>query len=127
MIEGVLDSSALLAWFRAEPGGEEVRKVIGRAAISSVNLAEVVTKLIEFGHDRDEAVEVVRDFPCEVIAFDTEMALLTGALRAETKRHGLSLGDRACLALAMRERCPALTTDRAWAQLEVGVEIRMLR
>ena len=127
MIERLLDSSAFLAWLRDEPGGETVAADLHRAAISAVNLAEVVAKMVDLGYSHDDAVELVRDFPCPVIAFDAETALAAGAMRAATRRHGLSLGDRACLALARREGCVVLTTDQVWSRLDVGVEIHMLR
>ena len=127
MIELVLDSSAVLAWFRDEPGGSEAGEAMARALISTVNLAEVVSKLVENGHDPEEAIELAREIPCRSVPFDEEMAMTAGALRGVTRRHGLSLGDRACLALARAENCPVLTADRVWSRLEVGVEIRMLR
>jgi ribonuclease VapC len=127
MPEAVLDSSAIIAWLRDEPGRATVDDQIRSATVSAVNLAEVVGKLVDKGLSPEEAVATASEIPCDVEPFDRALALAAGALRAETRRHGLSLGDRACLALAKREELPAITADRAWAQVEVGVEIRMLR
>uniref|UniRef100_UPI0026EC9071 PIN domain-containing protein n=1 Tax=Phenylobacterium aquaticum TaxID=1763816 RepID=UPI0026EC9071 len=88
---------------------------------------EVEGKLIERGMPELEALSVVLNLPCEVVPFDMDMAILAGAMQQRTRRQGLSLGDRACLALALREGLPVLTADHAWAEVEVGVEIRMLR
>lgn len=123
----VVDSSAVLAWLYGEPGDKIVDTEIDGAKISAVNLAEVEGKLIERGMPELDALGVVRNLPCEVVPFDMDMAILAGAMQQRTRRQGLSLGDRACLALALREGLPVLTADRAWAQVEVGVEIRMLR
>ena len=125
--DAVLDASAVLAWIEGEPGGEEVGARLVTASISAVNLAEVVSKLIDKGLAPGDARRMAADLSCRVALFDREAALATGALRAETANYGLSLGDRACLGLARREGCAALTTDRAWARVDIGVEIRMLR
>ena len=127
MPDAVLDSSAIIAWLHDEPGRALVDDQIHGATVSAVNLAEVVGKLIDKGLSPEAAVATAWELPCEVAPFDRETALAAGALRAETRPYGLSLGDRACLALARREGLPVLTADRAWAQVEVGVEIRMLR
>ncbi|HEX7944855.1 MAG TPA: type II toxin-antitoxin system VapC family toxin [Phenylobacterium sp.] len=127
MTDLILDSSAVLAWVHDEPGGAALEPMLRDAAISAVNLAEVVSKLIEQGYTPQQAISVVGTFPSLVEPFDEGLAVAAGLMRAETRRHGLSLGDRACLALARREELPAVTADRAWVQVEVGVEIRMLR
>ncbi len=127
MTELVLDASAVLAWLRREAGEDTVQAVIHSSALCAVNLAEVVTKLIERGMAPERAVLTANRVPCEVAPFDKDLAVQTGLLRQATRALGLSLGDRACLALALREGLPVLTADRAWAELDVGVEIRMLR
>jgi len=122
-----LDSSALLAFIQAEPGGEAVAGVVGEALMSSVNLAEVITKLVE----RTGSLEIARTAlgmaSVDVIDFDRSQAEQAGLLVKTTRSHGLSLGDRACLALAMRESAPVLTADRIWAKLKVNVEVRLIR
>ena len=123
----VLDSSALLAFIHGEPGGEAVAAVIGDALMSSVNHAEVVTKLV--GRTGSlAAVRAALGFAgVDIVDFDQSLAEETGALVRHTRPSGLSLGDRACLALAVREGVPAVTADRIWATLDVGVEVRLIR
>src|SRR5437016_57805 len=111
MTKVVLDASAVLASIRGEPGGAEIDEIEEFAAISAVNLAEVVGKLIDKGSGVERAVAIARGLQCRVVDLDEESAITTGALRHETARYGLSLADRACLALARAEGCPALTTD----------------
>ena len=96
----VLDSSAVLAMLFKESGAELVASKISDAAISTVNLAEVVSKLIDEGFTPAEARRTAQSIPMQVHLLDTESAIRTGLLRATTRAHGLSLGDRACLALA---------------------------
>ena len=123
----VLDASALLALLNAEPGSEEVERAIPGAAISTVNLSEVVAKLVENGMPEDAVRAVLGEIELEVHPFDLETAYQAGALRNETRKLGLSFGDRACLAFGRRLGWPVLTTDRDWKKLEVGVEVRVIR
>lgn len=129
----VLDSSALLALLRDERGAEEVEGAIAEgAAISAVNWAEVLSKLVDFGYtaaeaERALAVAGVLGESLEIVSFDSEMASEVATLRDVTRSRGLSLGDRACLALARSVSAPALTADQAWRQLELGIEIRLVR
>ncbi|MFH1176704.1 MAG: type II toxin-antitoxin system VapC family toxin [Acidobacteriota bacterium] len=127
MSEIVLDASALLAVLAAEPGWEDVAELVPGAAMSAVNVAEVVGKLADRGMPEEEIREALGGLGLEVVPFDESTALAAGMLLPETKQHGLSLGDRACLALARLRSVPAVTTDRAWANLTLGVEIRVLR
>jgi ribonuclease VapC len=123
----VLDSSALLAFIHGEPGGEMVAGVVGDALMSSVNLAEVVTKLVERTGSLEAARAVLGMATVDVVDFDTPQAEQAGALVAHTRSRGLSLGDRACLTLAAREAAPVLTADRIWATLKLDVEVRLIR
>jgi ribonuclease VapC len=125
--EVVLDTSALLAFVGGEQGGEIVASVIGEAIISTVNLAEAVTKLVDRGASLEIAREALAVANYEVVDFDRAQAELAGSLIAQTRPRGLSLGDRACLALAMRAGVPAITGDRAWHALNLGVEIKLIR
>ena len=93
----LLDASALLAAVNEEPGGERVAESLDDAAISAVNLAEVATKLREFGWRLTEVAHLVADLQLEVLPFDLKDALQTAELRGPTRKLGLSLGDRACL------------------------------
>lgn len=123
----VLDSSALLAFIHGEPGAEVVAAVVGDALMSSVNLAEVVTKLVERTGSLEAARAALGMATVEVIDFDKVQAEETGALVNHTRSRGLSLGDRACLTLAAREAAPVLTADRIWATLKLDVEVRLIR
>lgn len=127
MAKVVLDASALLAFVTGEPGGEIVADAIGDAVISTVNFAEVVTKLVDRGASVDGARDVLGIAEYGIVEFDRGQAEATGALIAKTRKRGLSLGDRACLALAQRERIPALTADQGWADLDVDVDVRLFR
>jgi PIN domain nuclease of toxin-antitoxin system len=123
----VLDTSALLAVLFGEPGGARVQVVQAEAVISAVNAAEMRTKLFDAGLDDVRAAALSRTFGVPVVDFDEEQAIAAAALRPLTRPRGLSLGDRACLALAMRRRARVMTADRAWHGLEVPVEIEVIR
>ena len=119
MPRAVLDASALLAVLYREPGSAVVERYFAQAMVSSVNLSEVAAKLSDHGVDSQEVLEILTGLGLEVREFDTELALAAGALRESTRPLGLSLGDRACLALGIAEGAPILTTDRAWAGVPV--------
>jgi ribonuclease VapC len=123
----VLDASALLALLNGEPGNKVVAENLPGAVISAVNLSEVVAKLGEAGMPNDVVRSALEDLGVELRAFDSEAAYLTGALRAQTRKLGLSLGDRACVALGFQLSFPVLTADRNWKELDVGVEVRTIR
>lgn len=127
MAKAVLDSSAVLAVLNAEPGAELVLTVLDDALVSTVNYAEVVAKLVERGTSYTEALAALQSIVLSTADFDIDLARRTGALRAETIKRGLSLGDRACLSLAEREGVPAITGDRSWVGAISGVEIRLIR
>lgn len=95
--------------------------------VSTVNASEIVAKLIDRGASDDQAQRTLDALPVQIVPFDTEQAKAAGRLRRETRGAGLSLGDRACLSLALREGATVLTADRAWASLDVGVEIEVIR
>jgi ribonuclease VapC len=127
--DGVLvaDASAVLALLQQEPfAGLDRRRLFG-AIISAVNLSEVLEKLRSGGLDEPGADEAVARLDLQVIDFDTSLARAAAYLRPQTRRAGLSLGDRACLALGRKLGCPVVTADRAWAQLDVGVEVILIR
>ena len=126
MAGAVLDASAALAVVLGEPGADKV-SALPQALISAVNYAEVVTKLIDLGIPSKIAVERVAQLASEVVVMDEAAAFEAALLRATTRGLGLSLGDRACLALARMRSLPAVTADRAWATVDVGVEIVLIR
>ncbi len=123
----VIDASALLAMLQNEPGGDRVAEALPDATISAVNVSEVVAKLCDKGLAPDRVRETLEMLPLDVIDFDLPQAVETGALRPRTRALGLSLGDRACLALAARSGATAMTTDRAWALLEIGISVDVIR
>jgi ribonuclease VapC len=125
--EVVLDASALLAFLQREPGLDRVRQALPDAVIGSVNLAEVVTKLVQWGAPAERVAERLGDLDLEVHAFDRNLAFAAGALHAETRRLGLSLGDRSCLALARSLGALVLTTDRVWQGADLGIEVELIR
>lgn len=128
MRRGVLDASALLALLNGEPGSEQVANVIvDGAVISTVNLAEVVTKLSEIGMSEALIHDVLDSLGLEIVDLDFKQAYQIGLLRPLTRHAGLSLGDRACLALAQQLALPALTTDRIWQNLAIDVKVQVIR
>ena len=127
MSRAVLDASALLALFLGEPGGTSVAAIIARAAMSAVNLSEVASRLYDRGMNGAEVQLWVRRYEVEVVPFNREDALASAALRPLTRHLGLSLGDCACLALARRLGLPAMTADRAWSQLDLGIPVQVIR
>ncbi|MBS9388248.1 MAG: type II toxin-antitoxin system VapC family toxin [Dolichospermum sp. WA123] len=127
MSEVVVDASAILALLNQETGSEEVLRFIGKAAISTVNLSEVIAKLADAGIPEEDIRQILSNLNLEVIDFNEEQALKAGMLRPNTKSIGLSFGDRACLALGIILNQPVLTTDRLWGSINVGVEVRVVR
>jgi ribonuclease VapC len=129
MTDVVLDASALLALLRNEPGWERVRDVLADSAMTTVNLAEVVGHFVRNGASEPDIRMVLGPLPVELIPFDDEMAYVTALLLSATRRAGLSLGDRACLALAGRLGVRALTADRSWQEIaqNTGIEIEVIR
>jgi len=126
----ILDSSVILAYLLDEQGREATEQAIAdRASISSVNLAEVMTRLMRDQADAATSADVLLALPVSVVDLDAQLAIDAGAMIVQTRPFGLSLGDRACLALAKRENLPAMTADRTWLQVGpvVGVEIRLIR
>ena len=123
----VLDASAMLALLNQETGAAKVLGVLDRSVISSVNLAEVYTRLIDGGMASMAAVEAVAALGVETCTFDADQALHCGALRPMTKSAGLSLGDRACLACALSLGAPVMTCDRAWLDLQLSLDIDCAR
>lgn len=128
--EPVLDASAVLALLNREPGHEEVSAVLPTAVIGTVNLTEVISKLCERGVPPEAAMEAVQCLGAEIVLHTMEHALLAGELRPTTKAFGLSLGDRACLALARERRATVITAERRWderVEAVAGVGIQRIR
>ncbi len=123
----VLDASAVIALLRGEKGADVVASAIPGATISAVNLSEVVAWLSDAGTNEDQSRLSLDGFEFECEAFDGEAAYEAAALRKITRRKGLSFGDRACLALAKGLKLPVLTADRSWAELDIGVDVNLIR
>ena len=123
----VADASAILALLMGEPFHRFNPAELNGSTISSVNLSEVLTRLQDLGIP-DEAVDAsIAELNLRVFAFDETQARAAAKLRAATRRSGLSLGDRACLALSEKLSFAAVTADRAWANADVGVEVILIR
>jgi PIN domain nuclease of toxin-antitoxin system len=127
MAETVLDSSALLAAILLEPGHQAVQTGGAVAVMSTVNLAEVYARAEERGAGEDKVDAILELMAIEIHPFEQRDARQAAALKPPTRHLGLSLGDRACLALAQRLGLPVLTADRRWAKLDIGVEVRLIR
>ncbi len=127
----VFDASVILAAAFEEQGSQRVLSLLSKSAASTVNLAEVQSKLIEKGLSASTAWTVTRGLSNEVVPFDLEQSEIAGSLISSTRTLGLSLGDRACLALAIARKLPVLTADRTWAKLELAgamqVDVQLLR
>jgi PIN domain nuclease of toxin-antitoxin system len=104
-----------------------VQKLLQGAIISAVNYAEVVTRLSVLGMPENEILEALEILGLEIIPFDEEQSFRAGILVNVTRPYGLSLGDRACLALALKSRLPAVTSDRAWQDVKAGLDVRLIR
>ncbi len=124
----VLDSSAVLAVLNNEPGADKLTlNLLSNAASSTVNLAEVQTKLVSRGATPDEAWANTMSPINEAMPFTAEQAKIAGSLVAQTRPLGLSMGDRACLALGIVLNAPIYTADRSWKGLKLGVRIHVIR
>ncbi|KOR32628.1 twitching motility protein PilT [Achromatium sp. WMS3] len=123
----VLDASALLALLYDEIGADNVIKYLPNATISSVNLAEVLSKLIEAGMSATQAKDILNKLNLDITIFSEDIAYITARLRPITKQQGLSLGDRACLATALYLQTTAITADKQWRNLNIEINIECIR
>jgi PIN domain nuclease of toxin-antitoxin system len=126
----ILDTSAVLALLFREPGQDTVQAALREgAAISAVNFSETISRLVRDGMATERAAVALSALPIALHDFDAELAVQAGGMFAQARPLGLSLGDRACLALARQEALPALTGDRTWLQAGplLGVEVRLIR
>ena len=128
MNEVVLDASAILAIIFQERGAEKMTaEILDVAVISTVNLAEVQSKLIKKGYDPEDAWSDALLLESEPEPFTAKQAEVAGSLIATTEKYGLSLGDRSCLALAIVLKAPVYTTEQLWRNLKVGIPIHVIR
>jgi PIN domain nuclease of toxin-antitoxin system len=125
--EAVLDASALIAFLRKEPGAEHVAAVLTRCCISAVNLAETLGKMVEYGNRLEEVAYQVDRLRIPAMPFDAEQARIAASLWKATRLVGMSLGDRACLSLALKLGLPALATESDWLACDDGVRVVKIR
>ena len=124
----VLDASVILAIIHQERGSDKVTPdLLARAIVSTVNLAEVQSKLVTSGWSSDDAWEDATGLVRDVVPFTAEHAHVAGSLIAQTRSLGLSLADRACLALGLELKAPVYTADRSWKNLKLGLQIHLIR
>ncbi len=123
----VLDASALLAYLHREPGWEVVREAVGSGCVGTVNWCEVAQKSAKRGLDVAQVRTLLEEVGLVIVPFSAQQAEAAAVLWSATRNHGLSLADRACLALGLENRAPVLTADRAWTELDLGLDIRVVR
>lgn len=127
MTSVVLDASALLALINKEKGYEIVEKYLPDSIMSSINLAEVATVLMRLDIPFDEVTDLLSNIMKEIIPFDERQAYIAARWYQKTKTFGLSLADRACLALAESKKLSVITADKAWANIDKSIEVILLR
>jgi ribonuclease VapC len=123
----VLDASVVLAYLFGEAGHAEVARHLDGACMSTVNLAEVLGRVAQDGHDPRVVARGIAKGGVEIVPFTRAHAAAAAALLSRTRSRGLGLADRACLALATTRGIPVLTADRSWAQLPLDVPVHLLR
>ena len=129
----ILDASALLAYLHDEPGADEVENALNQGSyISIINWAEVLSKIADLGEDPQEIVQHFEEegllgSSLDILEFTKEDALTVARLRPVTRSFGLSFGDRACIALGQRLNLPILTSDRSWTNLNLNIQINLIR
>jgi ribonuclease VapC len=116
-----------MALLRGEPGADAVAACLPWAVVSAVNQAEVQTKLVSAGMEEDVAWWHIAEVKCESVPFDEDQARIAGGLVKITKPFGLSLGARACLALAIQRKATVYATDRTWKNLALGIDVEVIR
>jgi ribonuclease VapC len=124
----VMDSSAILAILRGEPGCDYVQELLQseECAISSVNMAEVGSKLIDYGLPPEEFPRIARQLQIDIVDFNTDQSIQSAQIRKITRSAGLSLGDRACVALTQLMKGCVVTSDRAWIDIAETTQIKVL-
>jgi ribonuclease VapC len=125
--EVVLDSGAVLAALFGERGAEVALSAAPSSLISSVNYAEALSRMVEEGLRLEDAIDMLARMGGEVVAVDALDAIAVGGMFMSTRRTGTSLADRFFLALVRSSGLPGLTTDRRLAELDMGVEVRLIR
>jgi ribonuclease VapC len=117
----------VLAVLLGERGSDRVVTVLEGGLLSTVNLVEVHTRMISLGAAAAQVWSRIRNFNCEICPLTEEHARIAAELVTETRPYGLSLGDRACLALAIERNATVYTTDRTWKNLHLGIQVEVIR
>jgi ribonuclease VapC len=123
----VLDASAIIAVIQSEPGGDLVLDLKTKPLVSTVNIVEARTKLFDFGHTAAQVDELMKLVDMIEVDFTSAQSRIASGMRDTTRHAGLSLGDRACLALAVEKNAVAMTTDQQWAKVDVAVRVELIR
>ena len=128
MSKVVLDASALLALIKNETGGKVIENLLGNIVMSSVNVSEVASILLDSSMSLEECKDVIEPFIDSIISFDSELSFVAASLKKLTKHKGLSLGDRACIGLGIFLGLPVYTADTVWAELNIpNLKINLIR
>jgi PIN domain nuclease of toxin-antitoxin system len=127
MTRHVLDASALLALINKEKGQEKVEEILPFSIMSAINVSECAAILNENKFPEEETENLIKNLITEIIPFTEEQAFETAKLRKFTKSKGLSLGDRACLAVGKLKNLPVATADKVWESINCGVKINLIR
>jgi ribonuclease VapC len=123
----VLDASAVIAVLNAEPGADIVLGAITGAFISTVNYSEVLKKAIERCQTTGPITALLRSYSVAIVPFDEALAASSAELFPETKQHGLSFADRACLALGLQRKCEVLTSERRMGLVKLPIQVKLIR
>jgi ribonuclease VapC len=127
LTEFVLDASALLALVNNEPGADVVRPLLSRSVISAVNLFETVCRLRKEQMSLEEIRLALAPLVPDSVPFDDSLAYVAASIHDQTRGQGLSLGDCACLALALTRGVPAVTAESEWEKCDIGVSVKRIR
>ena len=123
----VIDASALLALLLKEPGHEKVAARLSGSLMSTVNLSEVLARLVRHGIFPEEAYPKVSELGITAVSFDSDQAVIAASIRDSARAAGLGLADCCCLALALRDQLPVLTADKVWQSLGLALDIEVIR
>ena len=128
MSKVILDASALVALVKNEAGADKVEPLLGHIVMSSVNVSETASILLQSEMTAQEVQECLLPLISEIVPFDEEQAFHTAELRKHTKKQGLSLGDRACISLGIKMNLPVYTADKIWQNLQLNnLDIKLIR
>ena len=123
----VLDASALIALIQEENGSEIIKPLLKYAVMSSVNVAETLIALQKRGLLYQQSLILIQDIIGSIIPFNLKHVELVAQLQTLTQHKGLSLGDKACIALGIATSYPIYTADKIWAELELNCQIIVIR